>query len=132
MLYLLIFVSICYIQWHFNMIRREIFLDTEQIRELPQSRSMKDFIPLLSLTEACGIFLIILMIIWTGYYRNGFSWKSNPQLEFNWHPLLMTIGLVFLYANGITVYLKITSFTFYARVYAPFMNLFSAYRHTLL
>lgn len=98
------------------MIRREIFLDMEQIRELPQSRSMKDFYPLLSLTEACGIFLIILMTIWTGYYRNGFSWKSNPQLEFNWHPLLMTIGLVFLYANGTTIYLKITSFTFYARV----------------
>lgn len=74
-------------------------LDMDQIGE--SSHSMEGFIPLLSLHEACGALLILLVTIWTSYYRNGFSWRSNPQLEFNWHPLLMTIGLVFLYANGI-------------------------------
>lgn len=78
----------------------EIFLDMEQIRDSPQSHSLEGFIPLLSVTEGCGALLIILMVVWTSYYRDGFSWRSNPQLEFNWHPLLMTIGLVFLYANG--------------------------------
>ena len=34
----------------------------------------------------------------------GFAGSSNPDLEFNWHPLLMTISLVYLYGNGILVY----------------------------
>lgn len=78
----------------------------EQVRESPQtqSQSLKGFIPLLSLTEGCGVLLVSLVLVWTCYYRNGFSWRSNPQLEFNWHPLLMIIGLVFLYANAMLIY----------------------------
>ena len=30
--------------------------------------------------------------------------QSDPGLEFNWHPLLLTISLVYLYGNGILVY----------------------------
>lgn len=71
------------------------------MEESSQAHFLEGFIPLLTLHETCGALLIILVIIWTSYYRDGFSWTSNPQLEFNWHPLLMTIGLVFLYANGI-------------------------------
>lgn len=78
------------------------FPDMEQMEEPSQAPSLEGFTFLLSIHEACGVLLMILVIIWTSYYREGFSWKSNPQLEFNWHPLLMTIGLVFLYANGIT------------------------------
>ncbi|XP_018052751.1 PREDICTED: cytochrome b561-like isoform X2 [Atta colombica] len=89
--------------------KRRIYMQStymEQIREAPQiqSHSLEGFIPLLSLTEGCGALLVILMIVWTGYYRQGFSWRSNPKLEFNWHPLLMTIGLVFLYANAMLLY----------------------------
>ncbi|EZA54976.1 cytochrome b561 isoform X2 [Ooceraea biroi] len=65
---------------------------------------LEGFTLLLSLTEACGAILIILVAVWTGYYRNGFSWRSNPQLEFNWHPLLMIIGLVFVYGNAMLFY----------------------------
>ena len=32
----------------------------------------------------------------------GFA--GSGDLEFNWHPLLMTISLVYLYGNGILVY----------------------------
>ncbi|CAL1675848.1 unnamed protein product [Lasius platythorax] len=79
-------------------------LDMDQIEESSQARSLEGFTPLLSLLEACGALLMILVAVWTICYRNGFSWKSNPQLEFNWHPLLMTIGLVFLYANAMLIY----------------------------
>ena len=34
------------------------------------------------------------------HYRKGFAWQDDPSHEFNWHPFLMTIGLVFLYGNG--------------------------------
>jgi hypothetical protein len=45
---------------------------------------------------------VVLMGTWTGHFLGGFSWQSDPQHQFNWHPLLMTIGLVFLYGNGET------------------------------
>lgn len=61
---------------------------------------LKGFTPLLGITEFLGAVVVILVIVWTSYYRNGFAWRSAPQLEFNWHPLLMIIGLVYLYGNG--------------------------------
>ena len=44
---------------------------------------------------------VVLMGIWTGHHLGGFAWQKNPGLEFNWHPLLMTIGMIYLYGNGI-------------------------------
>ncbi|XP_014489217.1 PREDICTED: cytochrome b reductase 1 isoform X2 [Dinoponera quadriceps] len=78
----------------------------EQITESPQTQpqSLHGFVPLLGLTEAVGALLVILMIVWTTYFEDGFSWRSHPKLEFNWHPLLMTIGFVFLYANAMLIY----------------------------
>ncbi|XP_066996757.1 transmembrane ascorbate-dependent reductase CYB561 [Anabrus simplex] len=57
-----------------------------------------------ALIELTGALTIILMTVWLGYYHGGFSWRSNPALEFNWHPVLMTIGMIFLYADSIMVY----------------------------
>ena len=45
---------------------------------------------------------VVLMGIWTGHHLGGFAWQKNPGLEFNWHPLLMTIGMIYLYGNGNT------------------------------
>ena len=53
--------------------------------------------------QVCGITAVILMGIWMNHYRKGFAWQENPKLEFNWHPLLMTIGLIFMYGNGMNV-----------------------------
>jgi cytochrome b-561 len=72
----------------------------DQIGETSEQVTLEGFNTLLYVTEAVGGLLIALVIIWTTYFKGGFAWKSNPDLEFNWHPLLMTIGLVFLYANG--------------------------------
>ena len=51
--------------------------------------------------QVTGIAAVVLMGIWMIHYRKGFAWQDDPSHEFNWHPFLMTIGLVFLYGNGI-------------------------------
>ncbi|KAK3925696.1 Cytochrome b561 [Frankliniella fusca] len=63
---------------------------------------LKGFSPLLALTEVLGLVLVILVAVWCG--EKGFAWRSNPDLEFNWHPLLMVIGLIFLNGNAILTF----------------------------
>ena len=46
---------------------------------------------------------MVLVGIWMQNYRNGFAWSwltEDPGVLFNWHPLFMTIGLIYLYGNG--------------------------------
>lgn len=83
---------------NFNEMLTKLFPDMEQITE-PRV-SLEGFRPLIIAMEIVGAILIILVAVWCGSYRGGFAWNSNPTLEFNWHPLLMVIGFVFLYANG--------------------------------
>ena len=72
----------------------------DQIGEPSQKQRLEGFTPLFYLTEGIGILLVILVSVWCIHFRGGFGWTSNPGLEFNWHPFLMTFGLVFLYGNG--------------------------------
>jgi len=55
-------------------------------------------------SQVVGVSMVVLMSIWTGHFMGGFTGQSNPGLEFNWHPLLLTISLVYLYGNGILIY----------------------------
>ena len=54
--------------------------------------------------QIVGIVAVVLTGIWTGldtgYYLGGFAWRSNPSLQFNWHPFLMNFGMIYLYGNG--------------------------------
>lgn len=61
--------------------------------------SLTNFKVLYLVTQLCGITLIILIGSWIGIHLGGLGGSSAPALEFNWHPLLMTIGLIFLYGN---------------------------------
>ena len=48
-----------------------------------------------------GLAAVVLVGVWMQNYRDGFAWSTeDPGIEFNWHPLLMTIGLIYLYGNG--------------------------------
>nr|XP_045600371.1 transmembrane ascorbate-dependent reductase CYB561-like isoform X1 [Procambarus clarkii]XP_045600372.1 transmembrane ascorbate-dependent reductase CYB561-like isoform X1 [Procambarus clarkii]XP_045600373.1 transmembrane ascorbate-dependent reductase CYB561-like isoform X1 [Procambarus clarkii]XP_045600376.1 transmembrane ascorbate-dependent reductase CYB561-like isoform X1 [Procambarus clarkii]XP_045600377.1 transmembrane ascorbate-dependent reductase CYB561-like isoform X1 [Procambarus clar len=62
------------------------------------------FTKLFTLSQVLGILSVVLVGVWCGYFRKGFAWFSDPDLQFNWHPFLMTLGMVFLYANGALIY----------------------------
>ena len=48
--------------------------------------------------------MVVLVSIWTGHYLGGFAGPSQPDREFNWHPLLMTVSMIYLYGTGILLY----------------------------
>mgnify|MGYP006888861031 FL=1 len=50
--------------------------------------------------QISGFMAVVLVGIWTGHHLGGFAWQSDPKHEFNWHPLLMTLGMIYLYGNG--------------------------------
>ncbi|XP_064552512.1 plasma membrane ascorbate-dependent reductase CYBRD1 isoform X3 [Drosophila montana] len=56
------------------------------------------------LTQLCGLTMIVLVGTWIGQHFGGLGGTDNPRLEFNWHPLFMTIGFIYLYGNSILVY----------------------------
>ncbi|CAM4820346.1 unnamed protein product [Rotaria magnacalcarata] len=47
---------------------------------------------------------IVLILILFGKYRGGFGRGSNLDNLFNFHPLCMTLGMVFFYGDAILVY----------------------------
>ena len=64
--------------------------------------------------EAFGISAVILTIHWAinikvrsrflssghSFPQGGVTYVENMGIPFNWHPILMTISLIFLYGNG--------------------------------
>ncbi|XP_032575866.1 cytochrome b reductase 1 isoform X1 [Drosophila sechellia] len=56
------------------------------------------------LTQLCGLTMIVLVATWIGQHFGGLAGTSNPGVEFNWHPLFMTIGFIYLYGNSILIY----------------------------
>jgi len=53
-----------------------------------------------------GISAVIMTIAWIAQFKGGVVWgiTENMGIVFNWHPILMTLGLIFLYGNGALVY----------------------------
>ncbi|XP_054735472.1 plasma membrane ascorbate-dependent reductase CYBRD1 isoform X1 [Anastrepha obliqua] len=72
--------------------------------KMDEDATLTNFKVLYILTQLCGVTMIILVGCWVGIHFGGVGGTANPKLEFNWHPLFMTIGLIFLYGNSILVY----------------------------
>lgn len=51
------------------------------------------------LTQLCGLTMIVLVGTWIGQHFGGLGGTDHPKQEFNWHPLFMTIGFIYLYGN---------------------------------
>ncbi|KAJ9597189.1 hypothetical protein L9F63_026921, partial [Diploptera punctata] len=67
-------------------------------------QNLEGFTLTFGVAQAVGLLTVVLVTVWAGHYCGGFSWRSNPDTEFNWHPVLMTLGMIFLYANSILIY----------------------------
>ncbi|KAL1268353.1 hypothetical protein QQF64_033716 [Cirrhinus molitorella] len=63
----------------------------------------KQFLIFFILALAVGFVSIALVLTWVLHYREGLGWNGGAA-EFNWHPLLMVIGFIFLQGIAIVVY----------------------------
>merc|ERR1712209_367650 len=55
--------------------------------------------------EAVGLLAVILTIHWVNHFKKGVVWGyTDLGINFNWHPILMTLSLIFLYGNGALIY----------------------------
>uniref|UniRef100_A0A8C3UWH9 Plasma membrane ascorbate-dependent reductase CYBRD1 n=1 Tax=Catharus ustulatus TaxID=91951 RepID=A0A8C3UWH9_CATUS len=61
------------------------------------------FLALLASTLLVGFLSVILSLVWVFHYREGLSWDGGPG-EFNWHPVLIITGFVFIQGIAIIVY----------------------------
>ncbi|KAI8516179.1 hypothetical protein Bbelb_069920 [Branchiostoma belcheri] len=69
----------------------------------PRTPGMSVLLALLGVVEVLGVAAIAMVCYWAAHYRGGFAWDGSGQ-QFNWHPVLMVVGLVFLYGNAILTY----------------------------
>ncbi|NXR70467.1 CYBR1 reductase, partial [Rhadina sibilatrix] len=70
------------------------------------ARKMEDygrFLALLASTLLVGFVSVILSLVWVFHYREGLSWDGSAG-EFNWHPVLIITGFVFIQGIAIIVY----------------------------
>lgn len=55
---------------------------------------------LVFLAEILMFGLLSLVLFWVVYYRGGFAWREDVAKEFNYHPVLMITGFIFLMGHG--------------------------------
>ncbi|CAG5865591.1 unnamed protein product [Menidia menidia] len=66
-------------------------------------QNLRQFLFALSAAGAVGFVAIIFVLRWVLHFKEGLAWDGGLA-EFNWHPVLIVIGFVFLQGIAIIVY----------------------------
>lgn len=66
--------------------------------ENEQLERLDFFIPLYAAAHVVGVLSILLIFYWCFSFAGGFGLSGAPL--FQWHPLFMAIGLIYLMGNG--------------------------------
>ncbi|MEQ2189335.1 hypothetical protein GOODEAATRI_024268 [Goodea atripinnis] len=61
--------------------------------------NMKQFLFALSAAGAFGFVAIIFVLRWVLHFKEGLAWDGGLA-EFNWHPVLIVTGFIFLQGIG--------------------------------
>lgn len=64
-----------------------------------QMEDFKQFLVALSAAAAFGFVAIIFVLRWVLEFRGGLGWDGGSA-EFNWHPVLIVTGFIFLQGIG--------------------------------
>ncbi|KAE8299319.1 Cytochrome b reductase 1 [Larimichthys crocea] len=65
--------------------------------------AFRRFVAALCAAAVAGLVSIIFVLVWVLHYRDGLAWDGGSA-EFNWHPVLIVIGFIFLQGTAIIVY----------------------------
>lgn len=63
----------------------------------------RGFLALLVSALLVGFLSVIFTLVWVLHYREGLSWDGKAS-EFNWHPVLVVTGFIFIQGIAIIVY----------------------------
>ncbi|XP_015363666.1 PREDICTED: cytochrome b561-like isoform X2 [Diuraphis noxia] len=91
-----------------NRIEEAVTLNnmTEENRNKAPSQNFNHvgaYSSLYTIFQIVGLLLVFSIFYWILNFRGGFGF-TDPKIIFNWHPLFMTIGFVYLFANSILHY----------------------------
>ncbi|CAH1738057.1 transmembrane ascorbate-dependent reductase CYB561-like isoform X2 [Aphis gossypii] len=68
--------------------------------KLKNNDQIPGYLSIYTIFQFIGILLILSVFLWLQVYRTGFGFSGTIKIC-NWHPLLMTITFVYLFANSI-------------------------------
>ncbi|VDP37743.1 unnamed protein product, partial [Soboliphyme baturini] len=71
---------------------------------LEEQQDLHWFKQVFVLSQTFGITSVILIALWMGNYDGGYGWSDQPDQMFHYHPLLMSIGLLFVFGEAILIY----------------------------
>ncbi|KAL7839242.1 hypothetical protein SRHO_G00259000 [Serrasalmus rhombeus] len=84
-----------------NIIARAIRIHLQQ--DVVVMKATVAFYAAYLLCLVLSVVCVVLVVHWNASYRGGFAWDHGAK-QFNWHPVLMVLGLVVLYGNAAVVY----------------------------
>jgi cytochrome b-561 len=61
-------------------------------------RTLLKFTTGIIFTQVVGLVMVSLAGLWMSNFYGGFGWDTKTV--FNYHPLFMTMGFIFLYGDG--------------------------------